>query len=1265
MLLQNCFNLKHWGYSTLPKRLVGQEKPESAESQPSPPPKTEAKSDVPKDHEIPGPPPNRIPLDQKVGDENKAKEDQPQSNSSEKSPKEETGSIKEESTKDPTAPHQESEAKKTDTTPEVKSEVDKSTPEPNQTKEFIGPPEPKLQLSEEEKAALEPQILTSTAKAPDLDKAMEDISKLPLREQIGKIAEFAEEQVEKGNMEPIEWKEVKVGPITTADGRKVMATIQVSSHDLAIKGKNGEKIMIPGNGITAGKLANTLNIGLPTDKLVDAIEDQARQEGGIVPFTAAPTLATVKDPDTGKTLEVIDPQTGHHLKANWGEKYGTTHGKIMQSAAMMQASSKASFRGIDKAEGKITAGDGKNIIIHADKQSDLEVIYGGIDAVSEKRVQRVNGTSPDRTKNQHELSYADYSHRIRGVNRKTKLYEITAEGKEKFIGHMDYYDLLQHKEYSKLVTHKPFNANGQYNINTKKTGKRTVSSATNTPIVPATPQVSSAHNEVGTPAHEVNSAQNAPIAPTHQVSSAQKKNSVPTQEVTSNTKASPNPTTTEKADPATEPVNADSKDKPVPQVPTNESTTPSETITPVAPQTTSAPVIEQSSPPPSISSPTQPESKTHEGLSPAPQASNASAEKESVASPSTTSSQTASHPSAFPNVFASPSSTDSQTQRNSVSTIDTQTSSIEKKNDHAWTQQDLLERAAKRGFPQWLVEELKNNSFDYPKKKHVSLQKTLDFLDPANQLEEPTLLLGDSCTKNVDRQFRSKNITAIAEENQTSSWLLQQVEALVSSDKGKEQLAQTKHVFILIGVNELQGNQPENIIANIKKIYDLLHRANPHLNIVIATLPPFKGWPAFNQNYNTIEAKRQKLNTLIRNCNEWQKDNPPLCIDLAKFFDTGDGSLKKDFDSGDHLHPNKEVIAYIIGKTFQGIAEWNKIIKTITNGANGEKPPTEVQEEQAREKFTTQSEFKEHPEFPSEQFYNYNYGPENDPLSISINAPKPLDPNKETKIVVYTCPNGSTNAETEGYQANGKPNYQHFLAQIRALRANEPESQVVAVTMSAKGLSFPSWRQRHPNHSEIFKNALGDVQTKVTSPKARFSLLSHSGGGSISLELVRQYPEALQNVDTIAWLDAHYNYKVNTAESPTPLLVEWLKSNPKARLVISAYDDRTILGKKIPTKTATGETVMAEVKNYNYDRTLAIIDEFKVNGIPLTQSDHDGYQEWSNDQISIKILKNPTGAILHSEVTRRNGIYDVFKKGSYNKPLLYEEYIQKQPTPNN
>lgn len=204
-----------------------------------------------------------------------------------------------------------------------------------------------------------------------------------------------------------------------------------------------------------------------------------------------------------------------------------------------------------------------------------------------------------------------------------------------------------------------------------------------------------------------------------------------------------------------------------------------------------------------------------------------------------------------------------------------------------------------------------------------------------------------------------------------------------------------------------------------------------------------------------------------------------------------------------------------------------------------------------------------------EQWKHVEVEPE---VKVAISLPDGLTTGTAPHIALYALPNGNTTEQTigkiPGEGESWRFDIQHIGAQARLLRAMMPELPLVVAYVEAHGLSWPGWRQRHPDNAAMIQELLDAIDAQVPGDKPTWTITGHSGGGSFLWGFLNGVERIPESVTRIATLDSNYSF--SHAEGHGDKIVEWLKRDGAHNvLVVMAYDDRLIEldGKRVVSDT--------------------------------------------------------------------------------------------------
>ncbi len=248
-------------------------------------------------------------------------------------------------------------------------------------------------------------------------------------------------------------------------------------------------------------------------------------------------------------------------------------------------------------------------------------------------------------------------------------------------------------------------------------------------------------------------------------------------------------------------------------------------------------------------------------------------------------------------------------------------------------------------------------------------------------------------------------------------------------------------------------------------------------------------------------------------------------------------------------------------------------------------------------------------------------------VTATMVAPPASDfhPQQPTTLILYALPNGNTTAQTIGHALAPNDDWhfdiQHIGAQMRLLRAANPNRNLVIAYLETTQKSWPAWRAANANNAALVANIVTSLRAAVlqnpNSPPDVF-LTGHSGGGGFLFSFINAAEAIPAYVTRIAFLDSNYDFGDDPGHDTK--LIAWFHANPDNRLFVIAYDDRNIMldGKKVVSDT--GGT---------YRATYRIVEAFKKDW-PLTEGAAGSYITFTAPQVEMFINKNPANKILHT-----------------------------------
>ncbi len=296
----------------------------------------------------------------------------------------------------------------------------------------------------------------------------------------------------------------------------------------------------------------------------------------------------------------------------------------------------------------------------------------------------------------------------------------------------------------------------------------------------------------------------------------------------------------------------------------------------------------------------------------------------------------------------------------------------------------------------------------------------------------------------------------------------------------------------------------------------------------------------------------------------------------------------------------------------------------------------------------------------AEQTKEFTYDPG---VRVHINAPSEadFDRHKPTHLVFYALPNGNSIEWTIGRsRAEGLDWHyyiQHIGAQTRRLREVIRDHNIIVAYLEAEQKSWPAWRRKHKNNSELIAGLITTVRQQIDAPNVTVVLSSHSGGGSLIFGYLNGVEQIPADITRIVFLDSNYGFSAD--EGHGTKLLDWLNHDPHRCLVVLAYDDREITFKGKKVVGPTGGT---------YRATQRMLGQFeKEVELTRTMSGDCVRHRGLDGRMDIIVHQNPENRILHTvlvgdmngfihAITSGTGYED--KVGVFGAPVAYEKWIQ-------
>jgi hypothetical protein len=277
-------------------------------------------------------------------------------------------------------------------------------------------------------------------------------------------------------------------------------------------------------------------------------------------------------------------------------------------------------------------------------------------------------------------------------------------------------------------------------------------------------------------------------------------------------------------------------------------------------------------------------------------------------------------------------------------------------------------------------------------------------------------------------------------------------------------------------------------------------------------------------------------------------------------------------------------------------------------------------------------------------------------VRVVINLPGDFDASKPSQLVIFATPNGNSIEQTLGCGKAANLDWhfdiQHVAAQVRTVRARQPDRNIVLACLEAEGLSFPAWRKKHGDAPAKARRVVEAIVNSV-GPIDRIVLTGHSGGGSFVFAFIDGGPTIPDNIERISFLDSNYSYSDESKHGDK--LLAWLNGHESRRLTVIAYDDReiTLNGKKVVGPT--GGTFRA---------TERMVERLRLD-VPLTESRVGEFKTHSglDGRLQLFVHPNPQNKILHTVlVGEMNGVVKTLDdQAVLGGPRVYGQWIQPAP----
>lgn len=289
---------------------------------------------------------------------------------------------------------------------------------------------------------------------------------------------------------------------------------------------------------------------------------------------------------------------------------------------------------------------------------------------------------------------------------------------------------------------------------------------------------------------------------------------------------------------------------------------------------------------------------------------------------------------------------------------------------------------------------------------------------------------------------------------------------------------------------------------------------------------------------------------------------------------------------------------------------------------------------------------------------------EDDGVRVFVMAPDQFTSGPR-RLVLYATPNGNTIEQTLGYripeeqrEREWRHDIQHVAAQVRFLRSQCPDDNLILAVVQAKELSWPAWRSGKPKRDVRIRDLVRQLMKDVHADELVLSC--HSGGGSFLWGWLNAHEELPSELKRVIFLDANYSYSDELRHGDK--LLKWMHQAADHHLVVVAYDDRevTLNGRKVVSDD--GGTYRAS------DRMISRLQK----DVLMERSDVGEFQITTglNGQVRFFVHRNPENRILHTAlVGEMNGLISALGMNTAivsefsmpGGPRVYMDWVQPQP----
>ncbi|NDK57003.1 sialate O-acetylesterase [Pontibacter sp. BT213] len=186
-------------------------------------------------------------------------------------------------------------------------------------------------------------------------------------------------------------------------------------------------------------------------------------------------------------------------------------------------------------------------------------------------------------------------------------------------------------------------------------------------------------------------------------------------------------------------------------------------------------------------------------------------------------------------------------------------------------------------------------------------QVQVDYFRNYKNSKKDIIFLGNSLTAHIDwsELLQNKHVRNRGISSDITFGVLERLDEVIEGKPAK--------VFLLIGINDISRNVPEDVIlANYSKIIRRIKAGSPKTKIYVQTLlPTNNSFDKFKKHYN----KEKQTAVVNQGIKKIAATENVTVVDLHPHFADGDGKLKLEY-THDGLH-----------LTIEGYKKWAEILE--------------------------------------------------------------------------------------------------------------------------------------------------------------------------------------------------------------------------------------------------------------------------------------------------------------------------------------------------